>query len=178
MHSGMQVGSTSPSEHILFIIQRLILTIPSIVELNVAIMVACMPACACFSRYFFANHSPMSLVKKSRFSSPRSSRHRRFSHSRASTMVASAGRPSESFGDTANSKASYWKIKNPFHNGGDNAAPQITMNDKRSRVLQTGDFDVFNDSKGFDKAEPGSIELQTPLSEGGKGSPMAPYDMV
>ncbi len=147
----------------------------SIIELNVSIMVACMPACACLSRYCITKLEAISTIE-TRFSSHRSSHHQKFSHSRASTMVASPGSPSEFYGDDNNTKkTNHWRIKNPFHS---NAAPQITMDHQRSTVLKTGDFDVFDDRKEFAKPEPGSVELREMSPDAEKTPATAPYDMV
>lgn len=156
---------------------------PSIIELNVAIMVACMPACACLFRYSITKFHPISTLK-TRFSSQqqRSSsnqhQHHKFSHSRASTIVASAGRASESYGD--DKKTNHWRIKNPFSS---TVPPQITMMDHtRSSVMKTVDFDVFDEErKEFAKPKPesGSIELKDMGSDVEKGSAMMkPFDMV
>ena len=91
-------------------------------------------------------------------------------------MVASAGSPSESYGDdNITKKTNHWRIQNPFH--GD-AAPQITMDHQRSTVLKTGDFDVFDDMKEFAKPEPGSVELREMTPDAEKTSATAPYDIV
>ena len=152
---------------------------PSIIELNVAIMVACMPACACLFRYSITKLHPISTLK-TRFSSSqqRSNSHyhhqQRFSHSRASTIVASASQPSESYDD--DKKTNQWRIKNPFSS---TSPPQITMMDpQRSSVLKTRDFDVFDERKEFAKPGSGSIELREMGSDVEKGSAMKPFDMV
>ena len=153
-------------------------------------MVACMPACACLFRYSITKLHPISTLK-TRFSSQRSQRsnshHKqgKFSHSRASTIVASASRPSESYGDDNNNnntkKANHWRIKNPFSS---TVPPQITMmnHHTQSSVLKTGDFDVFVDDerKEFAKPKPGSgsIELREMREDVEKGAAMKPFDMV
>ena len=146
------------------------LTNSSIIELNVSIMVACMPACASLCRCFISRFQPISS-KKTRFSSQRSSNHHhRFSHSRASTMVASAGRPSGSYGDDNNAeKSNHWRIKNLCNS---DAAPQITRNYQQSSVLKMGNFDVSDDRKEFAKPGHGSIDLRE-MSPDAK-----PFDMV
>lgn len=58
-------------------------------------------------------------------------------------------------------------------------APQITMNQQRSHVLQTGDFRAFDEGKDFGeetRTKGGTIELRE--SPGEKTSATAPYDMV
>ena len=91
-------------------------------------------------------------------------------------MVASASRPSDSYGDdNSTKKTCHWRMKNLFHRS---AAPQLPMNHQRSSVLKTGDFDVFGDRKELAKPEPGSIELREMSPEADKTSPTAPYDMV
>ena len=52
------------------------------------------------------------------------------------------------------------------------------MNKRHSRILQTGEFDVFDNGKDFssaNKTEPVSIELKEPCFEGEK---MALHGMV
>ena len=134
-------------------------------------MVACMPACASFSRYFLGKSGIISTIR-SRLSSPRNSRHRtKFSQSRATILVSTPA--SESEEDPGSGRGNYWKIKNPFSKGKDGAAPQITMNQQRSHVLQTGEFRVFDEGT---KTKRGSFELKE--SPGEKREGTAPYDMV
>ena len=90
-------------------------------------------------------------------------------------MVASAGRPSESYGDDDNKKTNHWRIKNPLNS---NAAPQITRNYQQSSVLKTGDFDVFDERKEFAKEEPGSVELREMGPDAEKTLATKPFDMV
>ena len=81
--------------------------------------------------------------------------------------------------DEQSKGGNYWKTKNDFLKGKDDVAPQITMNQQRSHVLQSGDFRVFDVGKDFGEetqAKGGAVELQESLGE--KTSAMAPYDMV
>ena len=146
------------------------------VELNVAIMVACMPACASFSRYFFGKLEIVSTIKSRLSSSRHGKRRTKFSQSKAITVVSNqTSEPDEDRGSGWNS----WKIKNAFFKGKDDVAPQITMNQQRSQVLQTGDFRVFDEGKDFGeetRTKGGAIELRE--SPGEKTSATAPYDMV
>jgi hypothetical protein len=99
-----------------------------------------------------------------------------FSQSRASTLVPNQESQSE---DEQSRTGNYWKTKNVLLKGKDDLAPQITMNQQRSHVLQSGDFHVFDVGKDFGeetRAKGGAIKLQESLSE--KTSAMAPYDMV
>ena len=91
-------------------------------------------------------------------------------------MVASAGRPSESYGDDNNpKKTNHWRIKNLFNS---DAAPQITRVHQQSSVLKTGDFNVFDDRKEFAKPESGSVELREMSPDAEKTSATKPFDMV
>jgi hypothetical protein len=141
-------------------------------------MVACMPACASFSRYCFHRFEIISSIKSHLSSSRSRSRKEKLSEPQ-STATAPAGSLIEGpirHGDK------YWRIKNPFSNGSgrDDAPPQITMNKQQSRVLQTGDFDVFDNSRdplalADNKTRRASLELKEPCFDEEK---RAPYDMV
>ena len=148
-----------------------ILTTSSIVELNITIMVACMPACASFSRHFLYKYEIISSIK-SQLAGSRSSKKKipKPSKSHSSTTA-----PSSSDRDPRPG-GRYWRIKNAFSNG--NGAPQITMDKQQSRMLKTGDFDVIDNDNELISTGPtkrGDIELKEPSLEEGK---IAPHDVV
>ena len=140
----------------------------SIVELNVTIMVACMPACASFSRHFLYKYEIISSINSRLFAS-RSSKKGPLGPETSTTA------PSASTGDPRPG-GKYWRIKNAFSNG--NGSPQITRNQQQSRMLRTGEFDVVDNGKtsmSTHQTRRGDIELKEPSFEGEK---MAPHDIV
>ncbi|KAL2047262.1 hypothetical protein N7G274_001281 [Stereocaulon virgatum] len=148
----------------------------NLLERNVTIMVACMPACASFSRFILGKVEIVSMIRSRLSYSGHRKRKTRFSQSRASTLVSNQESQSE---DEQVIGKNYWKTKNVLSKGKDDLPPQITMNQHRSHVLQSGDFRVFDVGKDFGeetRAKGGAIELQESLGE--KTSAMAPYDMV
>ncbi|CAD6577266.1 MAG: hypothetical protein ASARMPREDX12_008289 [Alectoria sarmentosa] len=149
----------------------------NIVELNIAIMVACMPACASFSRHIITKFGIVSYIK-SRISSWKSSKLKSLNPKPISTA---SDIPSRSSGDPAGG-GNYWTLKIPFSSTGDGAPPHITFNKQQSRVLHSGDFHVFDDEKGSlaltEMQRKRSIELKEPSLERKQASTAVPHDMV
>ncbi|KAL8691616.1 MAG: hypothetical protein Q9224_004137 [Gallowayella concinna] len=111
-----------------------------IVETNAAIMVACMPACASFRR-FFSSKSEFLSALKIRLLSVRSSLSRggRSSSntkdsSNAMNMVG-AGEPQLKSGTSTKQAGRYWKLKNGSPSEKNSLPPQITANKERSPSL-------------------------------------------
>ncbi|KAL8678562.1 MAG: hypothetical protein Q9186_005107 [Xanthomendoza sp. 1 TL-2023] len=112
----------------------------NIVETNAAIMVACMPACASFRR-FFSSKSEFLSALKIRLLSVRSSLSRggRSSSntkdsSNAMNMVG-AGEPQLKSGTSTKQAGRYWKLKNGSPSEKNSLPPQITANKERSPSL-------------------------------------------
>lgn len=131
--------------------KRLVLIPPSIVETNVAIMVASMPACSSFLRYFLSKAGLMSSIK-SRLAFSRSKKYPKsqttttnsvspadITDSGQNRLIAGGGgdRPGK------RSKGKYWNVKNIFERG--DVPPQITSAKRESgHILKSGDFDLFD----------------------------------
>ena len=116
----------------------------STVEINAAIMVASMPACASFLRYFLSKTSFTSSTK----SWWTSSRSKRYPKSRVIPGAAmdrdSDGNQLTPGGDGSpkGSKGMYWKLRGAFCQ---DEPPQITSAKRESgHILKSGDFNVFN----------------------------------
>ena len=101
----------------------------SIVDINVAIMVACMPACAAFGRYF-------SSSIKSRLSGSEYSK-----NTNSSSVVT----------DSRGSNDRYWRMKNPF-SGKEEGSLKIIKGKEESRILRTVEFDVVRNKKSAPSA--------------------------
>ncbi|CAF9916812.1 MAG: hypothetical protein ALECFALPRED_010874 [Alectoria fallacina] len=149
----------------------------NIVELNIAIMVACMPACASFSRHIITKSGIVSYIK-SRISSSKNNKSKSL-HPKPITTAADI--PSRSTGDPAGG-GNYWTLKSPFSSTRDGAPPHITFNKQQSRVLHSGDFKVFGDETGSlaltEMQRNGSVELKEPSFERKQASTALPHDMV
>lgn len=149
----------------------------NIVELNVAIMVACMPACASFSRFFYTKFGIFSSIRSRLWSSKGSKQ--KSSNPKPTTTTSSV--PSGSKGDRAGG-GNYWRLKNPFSNARDGTPPQITFNKQQSRILQSGDFNVFDDDKSSpsltETKRSGSTELKEPSFQGKQALATVPYNIV
>ncbi|KAL8744801.1 MAG: hypothetical protein Q9190_002996 [Brigantiaea leucoxantha] len=116
----------------------------NIVESNVAIMVASMPACATFSRHFWPKGRGLFSSLRSRLVSSRGSS-RITSNSGLPTsapVTSTLETPELSMANDQSGytkEQSFWKLKNPFIRG--DSAPQITRVKRDStNVLRTGDF--------------------------------------
>lgn len=105
-------------------------------------MVACMPACVAFFRYCFNKFEIVSSIK-SRLLSSRSGK-AKSSQSKQKATTSNLSPVPE--GDPVGT-GKYWRLKGPLFNARDGTPPQITSNKQSSRVLQTGDFKVFDDDK-------------------------------
>ena len=114
-----------------------------LVEINVAIMVASMSACASFYRNFSPQIS-ISLSIRSPFNKSKSNK----GHSSPKQPVIEMGSSNAvtsrvASGNTSNGK--YWRLKNVLARG--DTAPQITFNQNQSRIIRTNEFDVYDESK-------------------------------
>ncbi|KAL2037841.1 hypothetical protein N7G274_009315 [Stereocaulon virgatum] len=141
-----------------------IVDVLNIVELNVTIMVACMPACASFSRHFLYKYEIISSIKSRLFAS-------RSSKKGPSGPETSTTAPSALTIDPR-LRGKYWRIKNAFSNG--DRAPHITRNQQQSRMLRTGELDVVdngNPSMSTHQTRRGDNELKEPSFGGEKWAP-------
>ena len=114
------------------------------VELNAAIMVACMPACASFIRHFSAQSNLISSIKSrlalSGSSSSSPEKGQRASHS--SPEFGSESRSQDSYSRSGK----YWKLSDAF-GAKENVAPQITGNQQQTRVFRSGDWDYLSNGR-------------------------------
>lgn len=114
----------------------------SIVEINTSIMVACMPACAAFLRFFTTKTDFFPALKARVFAALGS----------ASTLMK---RPSASLNTNntgsqelptshvpATTGARYWRIKNVFSSAKNDPSPQITAKDQ-SDTLRMGRLNII-----------------------------------
>lgn len=140
-------------------------------------MVACMPACASFSR-FVATKTDFLPTVKARIASARSSVNKLVkspSGSRDTTKLNGQELPvSEHPAATA---GRYWKIKNIFPTEKNRRPPQITANDRLS-TLRTGRLSVFGTSDVEWPSPVGAdekIEAMSCLHENGQPPPAVPH---
>ncbi|KAL8926161.1 MAG: hypothetical protein Q9208_003064 [Pyrenodesmia sp. 3 TL-2023] len=153
---------------------------PSIVEVNVAIMVACMPACASFFR-FFATKTDFLRAVKARIASARSSVSKPVkspSGSQDTTKPNSQELPVTEI--PAATVGRYWKIKNVFPTEKNHRPPQITANDRLS-TLPTGRLGLLGTSHCEWPSPVGAgekIEATRCSHENGQPPPAVPHGWV
>lgn len=140
-------------------------------------MVACMPACASFSRFFFTKFGILSTIK-SRLSSSKGSKQ---NLSMPKPVTPASNPPSGSQGDPAG-WGKYWRLQSPFSNTRDGTSPPNSFNKQQPGVLQSDDFNVFDDSKRSpfltETKKNESVELKEQSFEREQASANVPYNIV
>ena len=110
----------------------------NIVEMNVAIMVASMPACASLFRYISSQSSLLSSMKSSLFSSGVSARTSKPPHGAQKQDKVSSD------GHIRNGQHKFWRLRGTSDL--ESVPPQITsVKTQSGRVLETWDMDVVDD---------------------------------
>ena len=133
-----------------------------------AIMVACMPACASFSRHFLTKYGVISTIR-SRFSS---------SNEGSSKSVKPSATPiinSNILSETTEvgrkrSDGRYWSVDYAYsQDQGSDKAPQILPNKTQSRFIESGDLNVFENEKSVGRfsiaSEQTAVEIGEPAFE-------------
>lgn len=137
----------------------------NIVEINVSIMVASMPACASLLRYRATKTSIFSSIKSKLFTSRPSS-----GPAPASDQIRTMSDENHPSG-----KDRFWRYRN--HLNQHSAPPQITALKRQSgQILVTGEFDLFDEKRSsFRESGDGK---QTKQSLNSEGSVASPHNMV
>lgn len=132
-----------------------VLIFPSTVEINVAIIVACMPACASFYRHFLSQSGFLSFI----MSGIVSSKLKR--HPKLKTTTESIGPAPDKYSEgnrltpgsdpaKKGSKGIYWRLKDSFRQG--SVPPQLTSAKRESgHILKSGDFNVFSNKRSSER---------------------------
>lgn len=131
-------------------------------------MVACMPACAAFSRHFLTKYGVLSTIR-SRFSTSKEGPSKT-SKSSATATTASVDSSGPIGTAPVRTDGRYWSVDySSMQPRGGDRPPQILPNKRQSRFLQSGDLDVFEDEgsphRSSVRSEQTAVEAGGPIFE-------------